>query len=152
MRHERPGIKYLLSIGYKIKDIYITNRSPDIITKNDNQGWEIKFVRSGRLYFTANQQCMKRDTNILVFDNNNSWPIDIIKFADILSGRYYRYSFRKDNNKHIKDVNNILYHEYKFTVKPTIISSITGNNIDSMTNPSETVEKVLEYILSLRGQ
>lgn len=141
MRHERPGIKYLLSMGYKIKDIYITNRSPDIITKNDGQGWEIKFVKSGRLYFTANQLCMERDTNILVFDNNNSDHIDIVKFADILSGRYYRYSFGKDNNKHIKDVNNILYREHKFTVKPTMISSIIGDNIDSMASPDETVKK-----------
>lgn len=36
MRHERPGIKYLLS--------------PDIITKNDSQGWEIKFMKSIILY------------------------------------------------------------------------------------------------------
>lgn len=57
---------------------------------------------------------MERDTNILVFDDNNSGPIDIVKFADILSERYYRYSFGKDNNKHIKDVNNILHREYKF--------------------------------------
>lgn len=54
-------------------------------------------MKSGRLYFTTNQQRMKKETNILVFGDSNSGPIDIVKFADILSGRYYRYSFRKDD-------------------------------------------------------
>ncbi len=98
-RHETLGIEYLLSRGYNIKDIYITGRTPDIITTNDNQGWEIKFVSSGTLYFTVSQLYMTDDTNILVFKYDQLYsqfrePIVIAKFIDILSGRYYKYNVK----------------------------------------------------------
>ena len=100
-KHEMLGINYLVSIGYKQKDIrinsggdYTTTGTPDLTTLSDNQYWEVKRILPGMmLSFTSAQLSMDEDTNILVFKKNGDF-VESIKFGYIIKdATHYRSKF-----------------------------------------------------------
>ena len=105
-KHERLGVDYLLKNGYKIEDININSGvsspgTPDIITTNDNQYWEVKVINPGSVVqFTGAQLFMDKDTNILIFKKNGKF-IESIKFCEMLNNdlKYRsRFSFNLNAN------------------------------------------------------
>lgn len=99
--HAKPGIDYLISIGYKIDEIYVNSgTSPDLRTINDGKGWEVKNVYGNTIYFTVGQKNMNEDTNILIFDDDQKHII--VKFRDVLLGNCpYSYSFGNELRRSI---------------------------------------------------
>lgn len=101
--HENLGVNYLLKLGYKDDDIIINvypgsgkSGMPDLTTKNDNINWEVKLAVGQIVTFTFQQLVnMQDDDIVLIFSSyNKSEPVDVIKFGDILDGKYdYKYKF-----------------------------------------------------------
>lgn len=96
-RHEDKGIYYLKYLGYKNSDIRKNNGGDgiaDLSTMSDDQDWEVKIVGSSKsVGFTYEQiKNMRKDTNVLIF-GTHGYP-DVLKFDDILSGKYKnKYNF-----------------------------------------------------------
>lgn len=103
--HEYYGVRYLLSIVYKQYEISLNGGEPagypDITTfriiddlNDDEKLWEVKIVNNNTIIFGFDQIFhMSRDANVLIFrkDQEEIEPIDIIKFEDIISGKYDKY-------------------------------------------------------------
>lgn len=89
--HKRPGIDYLISIGYKKEDIGDVGHlgEPDLVTIDDKY-WEVKNLMAGRrIIFTYDQLMTFNDNvNIIIFGGEYSSSrlrnfIECIKYGDI---------------------------------------------------------------------
>ena len=104
--HENLGVNYLLKLGYKDDDIIINvypgsgeSGVPDLTTESDNINWEVKLAVGQTITFTSQQLMNMRDDDIiLIFSSyHKSDPVDVVKFGDILEGKYdNKYKFVVD--------------------------------------------------------
>lgn len=101
--HAQLGIEYLMKIGYKEDEIltsgipencgYDRNCRPDIITKTDCKGWEVKFLIGKKILITENQFLyMEPYVNILIFGKDGF--MDIIKMEELLNIENQKYDIR----------------------------------------------------------
>lgn len=103
--HTQLGIEYLMKIGYKEEEIstswypkncerYRNSCRPDIITKTDCKGWEVKLIiGKSKIEITQNQFLyMDSDINVLIFGKNGF--IDVIKMGELLNSENSKYDIR----------------------------------------------------------
>ena len=141
--HANLGISYLLKLGYKNDNIIINvwpgsgkSGMPDLTTKNDNINWEIKLAVGQTITFTFQQFAnMKEGDIVLIFSSyHKSDPVDVIKFGDILDGKYD--------------------HKYKFVVNLVLDISSATIVIEYLTNIGyyTNTEKIGRRMMALKRQ
>lgn len=96
-RHEQIAIPYLISIGYKDKDINLFNGiyRADILTSDDKE-WEVKTISGRRtINFSKDQKYFRDDCNIIIYRKKlGSYKFeDCIRFGDLKKNLKYIIHF-----------------------------------------------------------